>query len=53
MDIVGIDISKAKFDAALLLGERVRHAVFSNTEAGFQQLLAWLAKGSSGNKCSD
>jgi len=25
MDIVGIDISKAKFDAALLLGERVRH----------------------------
>jgi len=52
MDIVGIDISveprgspdKAKFDAALLLGERVRHAVFSNTEAGFGQLLAWLAK---------
>ncbi len=44
MDIVGVDISKAKFDAALLLGERVRHAVFSNTEAGFQQLLAWLAK---------
>jgi len=44
MDIVGIDISKAKFDAALLLGERVRHAIFSNTEAGFGQLLAWLAK---------
>jgi len=44
MDIVGIDISKAKFDTALLLGERVRHAVFSNTEAGFQQLLAWFAK---------
>ena len=44
MDIVGIDISKAKFDAALLHGERVRHAVFSNTEAGFGQLLAWLAK---------
>ncbi len=44
MDIIGIDISKAKFDAALLLGERVKHAVFSNTEAGFGQLLAWLAK---------
>lgn len=44
MDIVGIDISKAKFDAALLHGERVRHAVFSYTEAGFQQLLTWLAK---------
>jgi len=44
MDIIGIDISKAKFDAALLLGERVRHAAFSNTEAGFGQLLAWLDK---------
>ena len=44
MDIVGIDISKVKFDAALLLGERVRHAAFSNTEAGFEQLLTWLAK---------
>ena len=44
MDIVGIDISKARFDAALLIGERVRHAAFSNTEAGFGQLLTWLAK---------
>ena len=44
MDIVGIDISKARFDAALLVGERVRHAVFPNTETGFGQLLAWLAK---------
>lgn len=44
MDIAGIDISKAQFDAALLVGERVRHAAFSNTEAGFGQLLAWLAK---------
>ncbi len=44
MDIVGIDISKATFDAALLLGKRVRHAAFSNTEAGFAQLLAWLAR---------
>ncbi len=44
MDIVGIDISKAKLDAALLLGERTRYAVFSNSEAGFEQLLIWLAK---------
>jgi transposase len=44
MDILGIDISKAKFDAALLIGERSRHAAFSNTEAGFEPLLAWLAK---------
>ena len=44
MHIVGVDIGKAAFDAALLLGERVRHAAFSNTEAGFEQALAWLAK---------
>jgi len=44
MDIIGIDISKAKFDIALLTGERTRHAVFSNTEAGFRQLLAWIVK---------
>ena len=33
MDIVGIDISKATFDVALLLGRHLRHAAFSNTEA--------------------
>ena len=44
MDTVGIDIAKAKFDAALLIGGRVRHATFSNTEAGFEQCLSWLAK---------
>jgi transposase len=50
MDVVGIevieviDISKVKFDAALLVGERGRHATFSNTEASFEQFLAWLAK---------
>ena len=44
MDIVGIDISKATFDAALLVGGRVRHAAFSNTEAGFEQVLTWLTK---------
>ena len=44
MDILGIDISKRRFDVALLLGERTRQAVFLNTEAGFKELLAWLAK---------
>jgi transposase len=44
MDILGIDISKDMFDAVLLVGGRVRHATFPNTEAGFEQLLAWLAK---------
>ena len=44
MDIAGIDIAKAKFDVALLVGERVRQSAFANTEAGFQQFLAWLAR---------
>ena len=34
MDIVGIDIAKAKFDVALLMDERARHAAFPNSEAG-------------------
>ena len=44
MDILGIDISKRRFDVALLLGERIRHAAFLNTEVSFQELLAWLTK---------
>jgi transposase len=44
MDVLGIDISKKTFDVALLLDERVRQAAFSNTEAGFVDLLRWLTK---------
>lgn len=40
---LGIDISKAKFDAALLAPEgTIRHKVFSNDVNGFAQLLTWL-----------
>jgi transposase len=42
---LGIDIPKAKFDVALLRDEgKLRHKVFPNTGAGFQQLSAWLSK---------
>lgn len=44
MDVLGIDIAKTKFDVAVLVGERVRHGAFSDTEAGFEQLLVWLAR---------
>jgi transposase len=44
MDIPGINIAKAKFDVALMIDTRVRSATFSHTEAGFQQLLAWLTR---------
>ncbi len=43
--LLGIDISKAKFDVALLRDNgKLRHKVFPNTEAGFQQLSDWLSK---------
>ena len=42
---LGIDISKAKFDVALLRDEgKLRHKVFPNTQAGYQQLSVWLLK---------
>jgi transposase len=44
LDILGIDISKAKFDVALIKagGERVKSKVFANTPTGFEQLQQWL-----------
>ena len=42
MDILGIDISKRRFDVALLTEKRTRQAAFSNTETGFKELLTWL-----------
>lgn len=42
---LGIDISKAKFDVALLRDDgKLRHKVFPNTLAGYQQLSVWLSK---------
>lgn len=39
---LGLDIAKAKFDAALLIGEKFKTKVFSNDTAGFAALSAWL-----------
>jgi transposase len=40
-----IDISKAKFDVALLPPDgKLHHRVLPITAAGFQQLSAWLSK---------
>jgi transposase len=40
---LGLDISKATFDAALIKDEnKPRHKRFANTEAGHRQLAAWL-----------
>jgi transposase len=43
--IIGIDISKLKFDLCLLRDNgKFKHKVFPNTPSGFLQLSAWLAK---------
>lgn len=43
--VLGIDIAKLKFNICLLnLNGKLKHKVFPNTEAGFQQLSAWLIK---------
>jgi transposase len=40
---LGVDVSKAKFDVALLLeGKKYRSKVFSNDSAGFRALLEWI-----------
>lgn len=43
--IIGIDISKLKFDLCLLRESgKLKHKVFANTPSGFLQLSAWLKK---------
>jgi transposase len=42
--ILGVDIAKAKFDVALLLGERVVHRFFSNDANGFAALKGGLGR---------
>ncbi|HUO83069.1 MAG TPA: IS110 family transposase [Gammaproteobacteria bacterium] len=41
---LGIDIAKAKFDAALLVGEKFKTKVFANTPKGFAALSQWLKR---------
>ena len=42
---LGIDISKLKFNVCLLReGGKLKHRVFPNNGAGFEQLQAWLTK---------
>jgi transposase len=43
--VLGIDISKLKFNVCLIQTTgKLKHKVFPNNEAGFEQLLAWLSK---------
>ncbi len=40
--VIGIDISKRKFDLALLRAAKLKHKSFPNTPAGHQTLIDWL-----------
>lgn len=43
--VLGIDIAKLKFNACLInTNGKLRHKVFPNTSAGFEQLREWLSK---------
>ena len=41
---LGIDISKKKFDVALLQGGKLKHKSFNNNQMGFEALLGWLQR---------
>lgn len=42
--VLGIDISKNKFDVALLKDGKIKNKVFENNPPGFEALTKWLAK---------
>lgn len=44
MDILGIDVSKRKFDVALLRDDQYLMATFDNAPAGYVKLRKWLKK---------
>lgn len=46
--VLGIDISKAKFDAVLVSDDTKRHRIFDNDDNGFEALAGWLDKVASG-----
>jgi transposase len=44
ISILGIDISKQKFDVALLADGKIKHKSCQNTKEGFETLTLWLEK---------
>lgn len=39
--ILGVDISKHKFDVCLIFCNKIRHKLFDNNYAGYQKLIDW------------
>lgn len=42
--VLGIDMAKLKFDAALLTNHKYKTKIFLNNNKGFAELMTWLAK---------
>jgi transposase len=42
--VVGIDVSKSKLDAALIVGGKTKNKVVTNTKEGYAELVKWLGK---------
>jgi len=42
--VLGIDVSKNKFNAALLREDKYKHKVFPNNPDGFNTLISWLQR---------
>ncbi len=44
LPVLGVDISKASFDACLISNGKAKHQKFTNDNAGFKELIKWLAQ---------
>jgi transposase len=44
LTVLGIDIAKQKFDAALLLEGKIKNKTCKNSAEGFESLISWLEK---------
>jgi len=42
--VLGIDLAKQKFDAALLVDGKTKHKTCKNSAEGFEALTLWLEK---------
>ncbi|WP_371220766.1 IS110-like element ISOt5 family transposase [Orientia tsutsugamushi] len=51
--IVGIDVSKETFDAAVLINNKVQTRKFNNNSEGFNKLVTWLKSRGSGHVCME
>ncbi|SPR13925.1 IS110 family transposase [Orientia tsutsugamushi] len=51
--IVGIEVSKDTFDAAVLINHKVQTRKFNNNSEGFNKLVTWLKSRGTGHVCME